>query len=77
MASLTFYSKRETLTIKIDKAQGIWLTTILPELSVNNVKTLTLQDVKESYAKAGLEDFELFWDNKPINSLYKFGLLHL
>ena len=25
----------------------------------------------------GLEDFELFWDNKPINTLYKFGLLEL
>ena len=25
---------------------------------------------------AGLDDFELFWDNKPVNGLYKFGLLN-
>jgi hypothetical protein len=23
------------------------------------------------------EDFELFWDNKPVNTLYKAGLLRL
>jgi hypothetical protein len=33
--------------------------------------------VKDSYEGAGLEDFELFWDNKPVNALYKFGLLTL
>ena len=32
---------------------------------------------KEDYEKSGLEDFELFWDNKPVNTLYKAGLLRL
>ena len=27
--------------------------------------------------KAGFDDFELFWDNKPVNTLYKAGLLQL
>jgi hypothetical protein len=31
----------------------------------------------ENYKAAGLEDFELFWDNKPINTLSKVGLLQL
>jgi hypothetical protein len=34
-----------------------------------------LQEVKEDYEAAGFEDFELFWDNKPVNTLYKAGLL--
>jgi hypothetical protein len=46
-------------------------------LSVSNPKTLSLQEVKTDYENAGLEDFELFWDNKPINTLYKAGLLML
>ena len=50
---------------------------MLPKLSVDNVKTYTLQEVKASYEAAGLEDFELFWDNKPVSGLYKFGLLKL
>jgi hypothetical protein len=33
--------------------------------------------VKDSYEAAGLADFELFWDNKPVNQLYKIGLLQL
>jgi hypothetical protein len=46
-------------------------------LSVNNLKLMTLQDVKDNYEAAGLEDFELFWDNKPMNTMYKAGLLML
>jgi len=77
MASLTFQSRRDTVNIKVDQAQGQWLADMLQKLSVGNVKAYTLQEVKQSYEDAGLEDFELFWDNKPVNSLYKFGLLTL
>jgi len=50
---------------------------MLNELSLNNSKTYTLQEVKDNYDVAGLEDFELFWDNKPVSMLYKAGLLVL
>ena len=36
-----------------------------------------MQEVKESYEASGLDDFELFWDNKPVNTLYKVGLLKI
>jgi hypothetical protein len=75
IASLTFENRRETLNIKTDKPQGIWLADVLEKLSVNHFKSMTLQEVKENYEAAGLEDFELFWDNKPVNGLYKAGLL--
>ena len=77
MNVLTFQSKLETVTIKVDSAQGLWLAEILSKLSVDNINTYTLKEVKESYEAAGLDDFELFWDNKPISGLYKFGLLRL
>jgi len=77
VASLTFYTKKETVNIRVDEAQGVWLAQILQELSVQNPKPYTLQDVANSYEAAGLEDFELFWDNKPINTLHKVGLLRL
>lgn len=77
VASLTFQGKKETVNIRTEPAQGAWLAGILKELSVSNIKTYTLQEVKEHYEKAGLEDFELFWDNKPVNGLYKLGLLKL
>jgi hypothetical protein len=77
LASLTFEAQRETLNIKVDKPQGQWLSDILGKLSVSRPKSLTVNDVKASYEAAGLENFELFWDNKPVNTLYKVGLLTL
>jgi len=77
MSSLTFQGKQETANIKVDRAQGEWLADILQKISVSNTKLWTRQEVMQNYEAAGLEDFELFWDNKPVNSLYKFGLLTL
>lgn len=77
VASLTFHTRRETVNIKVDKAPGEWLAAILALLSVENIKTYTMQEVQAHYEAAGLEDFELFWDNKPVNGLYKAGLLVL
>lgn len=77
MTAMTFQSRQETTVININRPQGEWLAGMLTKISVSNNKTWTLQEVKEDYENAGLEDFELFWDNKPINTLYKFGLLQL
>jgi hypothetical protein len=38
---------------------------------------MTIKELSDSYEARGLEDFELFWDNKPVNQLHKVGLLHL
>ena len=77
MTSLTFQDKRERYSISVGREQGDWLAAILKELSITNPKVLTLQDVMDNYKAAGLEDFELFWDNKPVNTLHKVGLLRL
>ena len=75
VASLTYYTQKETVNIKLEPAQGQWLAGILPRLSVTNLKPLTLAEVKAAYEAAGLEDFELFWENKPVNGLWRVGLL--
>ncbi len=75
--SLTFETKKETISIKTDKEKGLWLASIVTHLAIKNSKIFTLQQVKENYEAIGLTDFELFWDNKPVNTLYKAGLLQL
>jgi hypothetical protein len=75
MAKLGFFNKRSTQEIQILKTNASWFLEILPQLSVNNEKQITLQQLKESYEAAGLEDFEIFWDNKPMNGLWQSGLL--
>jgi len=77
MALIRFEGQSETVEIKVDKAKGEWLFDILPLLDVSRDKTMTIKELSDSYEARGLEDFELFWDNKPINQLYKVGLLHL
>lgn len=75
--SLNFPTKKTVVSIQVDPLKGAWLAGLLPRLQVSNPKPLTLQQIKFDYEAAGLEDFELFWDNKPVNTLYKAGLLRL
>ncbi len=77
MATLTFINKTSTLQIQILKSQADWLIPMLEKLSLANLKTYTLQEVMDDYEQADLEDFEMFWDNKPMNGLWKMGLLRL
>ena len=76
MASINFISSFSEIKIQLPRAQANWILQNLPLLSVNN-KPATRQQLQQSYEAAGLEDFELFWDNKPVNQLYKAGLLAL
>jgi radical SAM superfamily enzyme YgiQ (UPF0313 family) len=77
VAMLSFETKRETIDISITPQQANWLLTILPKLSINNIKIYTLRELQDDYNAYGLEDFELFWDNKPMNNIHKVGLLQL
>ena len=75
--SITFQTKQTTYTISVEPLKGAWLLALLPKLSIDQFKQLTLAQVKADYEATGLEDFELFWDNKPVSGLYKVGLLRL
>ena len=63
--------------IQILKSHADWLIPILEKISFQENKTYTLQEIKTDYESAGLEDFELFWDNKPMTGLNKLGLLKI
>ena len=77
VAILTFETKQETIDIAIAPQQANWLLSMLTKLSINNIKMYNWQELQDDYAACGLEDFELFWDNKPMNTMYKVGLLQL
>jgi radical SAM superfamily enzyme YgiQ (UPF0313 family) len=74
---ITFCTKKDTVTIQVDKEKGAWLVNLLPQLSVQYEKPVTLEQVQKSYEQNGWDDFELFWDNKPVSNLYKAGLLRV
>ena len=70
-----FYTKTSTLQIQVEPAKGRWLADLLPKLNPHNPVIYSWEQVKTDYENAGFDDFELFWDNKPVNTLYKAGLL--
>ncbi|RNL52308.1 B12-binding domain-containing radical SAM protein [Pedobacter jejuensis] len=75
-ASLTFHDKRESFTIQTNKEEGEWLALMLQKINVSNEIVLTFADVKADF-ETEMENFELFWFSKPINTLREFGLLVL
>jgi radical SAM superfamily enzyme YgiQ (UPF0313 family) len=75
VCNLHFQTKKEVFSIKLNAPEGNWLFGMLKKLSEG--KLFSLQELKDDYEASGLENFELFWDNKPVNTLYKAGLLHL
>jgi hypothetical protein len=76
MMGLTFHDKKESFTIQTNKIEGEWLVEMLLKISVLNTKTYSFQEVKSDF-ELQLEDFELFWYSKPVNTLREFGVLVL
>ena len=76
MMTLTFHDKKESFSIQTNKVEGEWLVEMLQKISVSNTKTHSFQVVKADF-ELQLEDFELFWYSKPVNTLREFGLLVL
>ena len=76
MTTLTFHDKKESFTIQTGKIEGEWLVQILEKLAVANAKIYSFQEIRADF-ETHLEDFELFWYSKPVNTLREFGLLVL
>jgi len=76
MMALTFHDKKESFVIQTGKKEGEWLVEMLEKISISNAKTCTFQEIKADFER-NLEDFELFWYSKPVNTLRNFGLLVL
>ena len=76
MMTLTFHDKKESFSIQTGKKEGEWLVQMLEKISVSQSKTYSFKEVKSDF-ETNLEDFELFWYSKPVNTLREFGLLVL
>ena len=75
--NLCFETNQNTISIHVESQKGTWFIQLLEKINVHNNTGMPLADIKADYLAAGLEDFDLFWDNKPINTLHKAGLLRI
>ena len=76
MMQLTFHDKKNVTEITVEKEQGAWLIETLEKISITSNNKMTFSQLKLDY-EADLDDFELFWYSKSINSLREIGLLVL
>lgn len=74
MSKLQFINNHNEVSIDIPKTEADWFLSMLPFIA-DLSNTMSMEHLKADYEEKGLEDFELFWDNKPMNTLYKVGLL--
>jgi radical SAM superfamily enzyme YgiQ (UPF0313 family) len=75
--NLRFETNKNTISIQVDPEKGKWFMQLLSTIHLDASNGVPLADIKADYIAAGLEDFDLFWDNKPINTLHKAGLLRI
>jgi radical SAM superfamily enzyme YgiQ (UPF0313 family) len=75
--NLRFETNKNSVSIQVDPEKGKWFMQLLSTINLEASTGMPLADIKADYTAAGLEDFDLFWDNKPINTLHKVGLLRI
>jgi hypothetical protein len=75
--NLRFETNKNSISIQVDPEKGKWFMQLLSTINLEASTGMPLADIKADYTAAGLEDFDLFWDNKPINTLHKVGLLRI
>ncbi|WP_339834393.1 B12-binding domain-containing radical SAM protein [uncultured Flavobacterium sp.] len=76
MMQLTFHDKKNATEITLEKEKGAWLIETLEKISISSNNKMTFSQLKVDY-ETNLEDFELFWYSKSVNSLREIGLLVL
>jgi hypothetical protein len=77
MMVMLFHEKRESFMVQLNKAEGEWLLATLPKIMVSSSKVHTIGEFKSDFENSGFENFELFWNSKPIGVLRQHGLLLL
>lgn len=77
MVSITFRTMKAQFKVSLEKDRGTWLLDWLQKISIREGRVRLLSEIKTDYESRGWDDFELFWDNKPVSGLYKAGLLRL
>jgi hypothetical protein len=76
MMQLTFHDKKNVTEITLEKEKGTWLILTLEKISIASNNKMTFSQLKTDY-EINLDDFELLWYSKSINSLREIGLLVL
>jgi hypothetical protein len=76
MMKVSFHSKTQNFDITVNANEGKWLVEMLEKVSVYSNSKMTFSQIKADFEQE-LEDFELFWYSKPMQTLRSSMLLVL
>ena len=72
---LLFSLGKEEVDLEVSGKLGGWLMEILPKFSLSSEKTGIFAEFETAFSKAGLGEFENFWDGEIAEELREMGLL--
>ncbi len=76
MLQLTFHENCDSFEISLEEEKGDWLLTMLSNVVITKKYSFTFTEIKTDF-ETHFNNFELFWDSKPINMLRENGLIVL
>jgi hypothetical protein len=76
VAQLQFHDLKDSFSIQLPEAEGVWLQKMLSQCQINQSQKIKLADMQDSFEQE-FENFELFWQSKPLKTLRSFGLVCL
>ncbi len=74
---LEFHTRTEVISVRLSTDDADWLLELLPKIHFNAGKLMTYSQVKHDYEQSGLENFELFWHSRAMDSVRDAGFLVL
>ena len=77
MAELTFFNKKENLTIQFPQKEGQWLYEQIPKLSVSGNLSISFAELGKNFEEHTGSDFVLFWNSTSMKHLRENGLVML
>jgi hypothetical protein len=72
---LLFSLGKEEVELEVSRKLGDWLMDVLPNLSLGAEKTGIFAEFQAAFSKAGLGDFQNFWEGEIAEELREMGLL--
>ena len=77
MVQLTFFNKKENLTIQVPQKEGQWLYEQIPKLSVSGNPSISFAQLGKNFDEYTGSDFVLFWNSTSMRHLRENGLVML
>ena len=76
VAQLQFHDLKDSFSIQLPENEGVWLHKMLSQCQISQPQKMKIANMQAAYEQE-FENFELFWQSKPLKTLRSVGLVCL